>query len=60
MDNILARESIGVGYFCVSGRLIMTLRFHKLSALIPETHSRKGVDTVVDAAVTRVPAACHA
>ncbi len=57
--HIFARQIIGGRNFCHACGFFVTLRLHYLAAFIPQTHSRKGVDTIVDTTVTRLPAAGH-
>ena len=59
VNHIAARQIVGFCDLCLSGRFFMSLLFHKQTAFVPEPNARKGVDAVVDTAVTRLPAARH-
>ena len=59
MYHIVAWQIIGRSDLRFACGFLISLRFHYLTALIPQTHPRKCVYAVVDTAVTGLPAACH-
>ena len=59
VDNILARKIISGCDFRLTCRLLVTLLPHHLITGITELNARKGMDCIVDTAVTRAEAAEH-
>jgi len=57
--NIIAWQIVCRRDFSASGRFFVSLRIHKLSAVVTQTNTSKGVNTIVDTTVTWLPAACH-
>ena len=57
--HIAAGQVIGRRYFRLACGFFMTLRLHDLTALVTKPYPCKGVDTVVDTRVTRLPAPRH-
>ena len=59
VQNIFTRQIVGRRDFCLSCWLIMPLLLHDLVAVTSELYSGKGVNSIVDAAVTGTEAAEH-
>ena len=59
MDHVVARQVIGRRDLRLTGRLIMTLPCHDFVAFASKLYARKGMDRVVDTAVTGGEAPKH-
>ena len=57
--HIVAGQVVGRRYFCLTRGFFMPLCLHDLTALVTKPYPCKGVDTVVDTRVTRLPAPRH-
>ena len=57
--HIVAGQVIGFCYLRLTCGFFMSLRLHDLTALVTKPYPCKGVDTVVNARVTRLPAPRH-
>ena len=57
--HIAAGQVVGRRYFCLTRGFFMPLCLHDLTALVTKPYPCKGVDTVVDTRVTRLPAPRH-
>lgn len=59
VDDVLARQVVGLGDFGPPRRFQMSLLQHQPVTLLAQLHARRGMDGVVDASVQRVEAAQH-
>lgn len=59
MDDALTGKVVGGCYLRHAGWLLSSLFFHDTSTFSPQLHTRIGMDGVVDAVVSRHPAAQH-
>ena len=57
--HIVTGQVVGRRYYCLARGFFMTLYLHDLTALVTKPYPCKGVDTVVDTRVTRLPATRH-
>ena len=59
VDDVLARQVIGLGDFGLASRFLVALLEHQPVALLAQLHPRRGMDGVVDALVQRMETAQH-
>ena len=59
VDDVLARQVVGLGDFGPPRRFRMSLLQHQPVTFLAQLHARRGMDGVVDALVQRVETAQH-
>ncbi len=59
VDDVLARQVVGLGDFGPPRRFRMSLLQHQPVTFLAQLHARRGMDGIVDASVQRVETAQH-